>query len=103
MRIAQSICQHLDFRLSKFPPTAEPIEPKTTVSMSTSGSTLRNAPANDENKGGGNDERGGNVAGACVNGRRNRRRQARIQHALDAKTQPGDDPPRRVDNRGNAR
>jgi len=40
-----------------------------------SGSSLRDAPPNDENQGGGGDDGCGNVAGACVNGRCNRRRQ----------------------------
>ena len=46
---------------------------------------------------------GGNVADARVDGWRDRRRQAGIQHAFDAETEPCDNPPQRIDNRGNAR
>src|SRR5216684_3811598 len=40
--------------------------------MPASGTPFRNAPPKHENQGGDNDDRGGNVAAACINRRRNR-------------------------------
>ena len=48
------------------------------------------------------DDRGGNVAGARVNGRRDGGRQAGIQHAFEPETEPCDDPSHRIDHGGNA-
>src|ERR1700692_1857409 len=61
------------------------------------------APANDENQGGGDDHGCGDVAATRVNGRRNCSRQARIQYAFDAEAEPCDDPSHRIAHGGNAR
>src|ERR1700730_3402033 len=67
----------LDFRLSKFLPTAE-----RNMNRQASASPLRKAAPNHENQGGADDDRAGNVAAARITGRRNRRWQAGIQHAF---------------------
>src|SRR5438477_1697141 len=69
---------------------------------SRSSTPLRDPPANNENQGTSDEDGGANIAEARVDGRRNRRRQRGIQHALNAKTEPRDNPPQRIDHRGNA-
>ena len=67
-----------------------------------SGSPLRDSPPHDEKQGGGDDDSSRNVADARINGRRNRRWQAGIQHAFDAETEPCDKPSHGINDRGDA-
>src|SRR5205085_6133729 len=61
-----------------------------------SSAPLRDPSANNEDQGTRDEDGGGNIAEARVDGRRNRRRQRGIQHALNAKTEPRDNPPQRI-------
>ena len=71
--------------------------------MRLSQNLLCDAPSNDEDEGNRDEHRNRNVADARIDGRRNCRRQARIEYAFDAETQPGDDSPYGIDDGRNAR
>ena len=57
--------------------------------------SLDDTTAKHEEQAGGDHDRGGNIADARVNRRRNGGGQAGIQYAFDAETEPRDNPPRR--------
>ena len=74
-------------------------KPATTSDAEISGSVLCGAASDDEQQGGGHDEGSRDISKASINRRRQRRRQAGVQHAFDAEAEPCDNPSRGIDHR----
>src|ERR1700676_2063288 len=91
MRIAASVCQ---LRISVETSAGSR---KRNMKMRASGNSLLATPANDENQAGCDHDRNRNVAAAGVDRRRDRGRQAGIQHAFDAKAEPCNNAPQRIE------
>jgi hypothetical protein len=88
----QAVCQLVESR-------APPLCGNNLGSTQISGGSLNDAASKDEQQCGSDRYSGGNIADACVNGRRQRSRQAGIQDAFDAKTEACDNTSRGIDDR----
>src|SRR6476620_6145440 len=84
-------------RMRRAPPVCQLAIASRPANLQSSGDGLCDAAPNREHQAGGDDDAGGNIAATRVNGWRDRRRQARVQRAFDAKTEACDNPSQWID------